>query len=101
MRVTITQLGGFDPSIVFQLPVLETDVMPAAQAQDLRAIVEAAHFFKLPLEVRGSEIGSDLMRYQIEVSDGDRRHQIVIDAGAVDHSGLGGLIEAATGSPLP
>ncbi|MCK9194469.1 MAG: hypothetical protein M0P19_11410 [Nevskia sp.] len=96
MKIAITQLGGMDPSIVFNLPVIDTANLAPSATSEVQALLARLKFFDLPEHVVSDDLGSDLMQYRISVTDGARQHVVRVDQGAMARTGLLRLIELAS-----
>lgn len=70
--------GGFAAIPGLTRPiVLDSDTLPPQEAQEMRQLVTAAHFFDLsaqqPLPQRGA---ADYRRYTITIDDADKHHSV-------------------------
>src|SRR5436190_21916296 len=78
MRVTLQRSGGFANQPLNL--TLDSDQLSPEQAQTLRELVDRAHFFDQPAEIRASR-GADLFQYDLTIEDGGRQHSIRLDDG--------------------
>ena len=74
---------------------LDTNTLPAQDAEEMRRLVTAAHFFELPASVGQLPVrGADARRYSITVDDGSAHHTVEV-TDPVSHPGLEALITFA------
>lgn len=74
---------------------LDTNTLPAQDAEEMRRLVVAARFFELPSLVGQLPVrGADARRYRITVDDGSAHHTVEV-ADPVSDPGLEGLITFA------
>lgn len=78
MRIEFTQTGGIGYFPGLQQPVtVDVDALAQAEAEELKRLVEAAHFFELPAAVGAPARGAaDYQQYLVTVEDGGRRHTV-------------------------
>ena len=62
---------------------IDTETLPSTEADRLRRLVEAAHFFDLPASIKSNAPGGDRFQYRIKVQDGERGKEILADEAAV------------------
>ena len=79
MRIEFTRSGGFAGMRVAK--VLNTDVMPEAEALALKELVKSAEFFDLPESLRSR--GADRFQYDITIESDGRTHTVKADEGAI------------------
>jgi emfourin len=79
MRVSLERSGGF-ANQPFRLE-LDSEQLTPALAQTLRELVDRAHFFDQPAEIRANQ-GADRFQYDLTVEDGERQHSVRLDDGA-------------------
>jgi hypothetical protein len=53
------------------------------ERSELERLVEAAHFFDLPADVRAANPGADRFQYDLAVKAGPREHTVAMDEAAV------------------
>lgn len=77
MKIHFSRTGGFAGT---RLAVtLDTEKLPAQEAERLRSLVEAASLFALPPSIESSAPGADRFRYQITVEEGGREQRVAMD----------------------
>ncbi len=80
-RVQFERTGGFAG---LRLAVdLNIDSLSAAEADELRRLVEGARFFELPSEVVSPAEGADQFVYKLTVESADRSHTVEVAESAV------------------
>jgi hypothetical protein len=79
MRIEFTRSGGFAGTRLSR--TFDTDTMPAEDARELTALVEAAGFFALPASLRSG--GADKFQYNITVEKDGKKHTVEADERAV------------------
>jgi len=94
MRVQFKIEGGLAAFPGLSKPrQLNSADLPAADANRLSQLIDAAHFFDLPAESRSLPKGAaDYQQYTITVEDG-RRHRTVRLADPIDDPDLQALVE--------
>jgi hypothetical protein len=78
MRIQLTIEGGlaFFPGLSKPI-MLDTNALPAAQADKLRQLLDAVHFFNLPPVLNAPAPGSaDHRQYTITVDDNSKHHTV-------------------------
>jgi hypothetical protein len=75
MKIIATRSGGF-AGVTESLGTVDTSKLDAAQARDIAQLVEDLNFFRMPEEVRGTEIGADLFQYEVTVLENGRSHTV-------------------------
>jgi hypothetical protein len=80
MRIDFTQGGGLGYFPGLNKPVtIEVDRLEASEAEELKRLVEAAHFFDLPATIGAPARGAaDYQYYVLTVEDSGRRHTVRI-----------------------
>jgi len=80
MRIDFTQEGGLGYFPGLNRPVaIEVDHLEASEAEELKRLVEAAHFFDLPTTLGSPARGAaDYQYYVLTVEDNGRRHTVRI-----------------------
>ena len=76
MRLTLTRAGGF-AGISKPPLVIETDDLPAADAQRVRALVANARFFTLPAELAAARVDPDSFGYTLTILGEDGQEHSV------------------------
>jgi hypothetical protein len=84
MRIEFERTGGF--AGLRAATTVDTDTLPAAEADALRALVSAAGVFELPATLRASAPVRDQFAYKLTVTDGARTHTVRMDESAVPAS---------------
>lgn len=74
MRIKIERSGGFAGMLL--KATIDTETLPSEQAQELKALLDAAHFFELPAKIPGSSTGADRFQYKIAVEAEGRTHTV-------------------------
>ena len=74
--VRVTRSGGF-AGLAQELGVLDTCTLSAAEAANLKAIIEELERLEAPMQE--AAVGADLFRYDVETQDDrGRRHHLVL-----------------------
>jgi hypothetical protein len=78
MRIDFTQGGGLGYFPGLTKPVtIEVDRLETSEAEELKRLVEAAHFFDLPATIGAPARGAaDYQSYVLTVEDSGRRHTV-------------------------
>ena len=77
MRVRFKLDGGFVYLPGRSEPLtIDTDDLPAGEADELERLVEAADFFELPESFPPPRGAADYLRYTISVTKGERSHTL-------------------------
>lgn len=93
MRVRFKTDGGF-----VYLPArsewltIDTDDLPADEADELERLVEAAGFFDLPESSGPPHGAADYLRYTISVTAGERSHTVYL-TDPIEDTNLQALVE--------
>ena len=80
MRIDFTQGGGLGYFPGLNKPVtIEVDRLEASEAEELKRLVEAAHFFDLPATIGAPAQGAaDYQYYGLTVEESGRQHTVRI-----------------------
>ncbi len=79
MRIEVKRTGGF-AGLEEDLGAVDTAQLDPDAAREVRRLVQQSAFFTMPDTVEGGEVGADLFRYDITVSDERRRHTVTFAA---------------------
>jgi hypothetical protein len=74
MQIQFERSGGFAGMTV--AATIDTDQLPAQEADELRALIDAAGFFNLPAKPAIASVGADQFQYTISVKAEGRQHTI-------------------------
>ena len=81
MRISFERTGGVAGMSI--AATIDTEALPAHNAQELLRLVDAASFFDLPATIRMPAQGADQFHYKLTVEDEARRHTVEVgDAAA-------------------
>ena len=80
MNIHFERSGGFAGLRTAQ-DVDSTNLSPEERSE-LDRLVEAAHFFEIPADVRAANPGADRFQYRLTMKDGSREHTVGIDKAA-------------------
>ena len=78
MKIEFKQEGGlaFFPGLSKPVP-LDTNNLDKSEAEEIKRLVAAAHFFDLPAAVGEPAKGAaDYQHYTLTIEDGERRHTV-------------------------
>ncbi len=78
MKIEFKKEGGiaFFPGLSKPVP-LDTDNLDKAEAEEIKRLVEATHFFDLPASVGEPAKGAaDYQHYSLTIEEGERRHTV-------------------------
>ncbi len=81
MRMTVERTGGF--AGMHLTKAIDTTTLPPEEAKQLRCLVDAADFFRLPATIRSTSPQPDRFQYQLTVEDDSRQHTITVSEQAV------------------
>jgi len=84
MQIRYARSGGF--AGVRIAGVVDTGTLPAAEAENVAALVEAAGFFSLPEKFPRPKSGADYFTYSLTVDDGNRSHSVEVSEPAAPDS---------------
>ena len=90
MRMTIERTGGFAGMRLTK--VVDASTLPAEEKNQLRRLVDAADFFRLPATLISNSPQPDRFQYRLTLEENDRQHTVVVSEQAVPGS-LRPLIE--------
>lgn len=76
MRMTIERTGGF--AGVSMKKVVDTDTLADHEAKQLRQLVDAADFLRLPTTIPSRSPQPDRFQYQLTVEDNGKRHTVEV-----------------------
>ena len=80
MRIQFERTGGFAGMTV--RGDIDTDSLPAEEAQALRKMIEAADVYSLPAKLASPTPGADRFQYTLTIEDEGRRHTVELGEGA-------------------
>ena len=78
MRITFQTSGGmaYFPGLA-QPTVIDTEELPATEAEQLQQLIDAADFQALPQQLsQSSSRGRDMRTYTISVAEGKKKHTV-------------------------
>lgn len=81
MNIHFERSGGF-AGLRLSHDVDSADLSPEERSE-LDRLVEAAHFFDLPADVRAPNPGADRFQYRVTLKGGTREHTVAIDEAAI------------------
>jgi hypothetical protein len=73
LHITITRTGGHGADE--EVAALDTDMLAPTRAREIEQLIHELDFFNLP-EVLPGGAGSDPVRYEVTVAEGERRHTV-------------------------
>jgi hypothetical protein len=78
MRMQVKTEGGITGPIpgLSKPIVLDSNALPPQEAEEMRQLVTAAHFFELPAQQPQPQRGADYRTYTILIEDGERHHSV-------------------------
>ncbi|MBJ2235560.1 hypothetical protein ALP29_01547 [Pseudomonas syringae pv. avii] len=93
MRISIKESGGpaFFPGLAKPRTV-ELDALPEPDQQELRQLIEASGFFRLPQSTRPEPGNPGQVHYTLTVTEGAREHTVCVLA-PVKPQALDGLVQ--------
>ncbi len=95
MLISVKRTGGF-AGLTEALGSVDTAQLDEATGRQVEQLVRSVGFFSLPTSVAGA-VGADLYRYEISVTDGERRHSVVFeDDGSAATAPLRELVATVT-----
>jgi len=74
MRISFERTGGF--AGLQSRGEVDSEKLPAKQAQELERLVEEARLFDQPAEISAPQRARDQYQYELTVEDGNRTHTI-------------------------
>jgi hypothetical protein len=87
MQIKFTQEGGVGYFPVLSKPVtIEVDSLEQGEAEELKRLVESAHFFELPANVGTPPPpgAADYQHYTITIEEGGRSHSVRVSVPVKD-----------------
>ena len=81
MRMTFERTGGF--AGITMTKVFDTAELPENEANQLRQLVNAADFFRLPKTITSNSPQPDRFQYQLKVEDNGKQHTVEVSEQAV------------------
>lgn len=76
MRMTFERTGGF--AGITLTKVFDTADLPENEANQLRQLVDAANFFRLPKTITSNSKQPDRFQYQLKVEDNGKQHTVEV-----------------------
>jgi len=76
MKISIKQTGGY-AGMELSIAEIDTDKLRPDLAERVKALIAEIGFYSLPAEL-GTQIGADLLRYQVTVNDAGKQHTVSI-----------------------
>jgi hypothetical protein len=76
MNISIKRSGGY-AGLEEDLAEMDTALMSKAEAKQVSRLVQSLGFFDLPTALPGGEIGADFFRYEITITQDNRKHTVV------------------------
>jgi hypothetical protein len=78
MRMQVKTEGGITGPIpgLSKPIVLDSNALPPQEAEEMRQLVIAAHFFELPVQQPKPQRGADYRSYTISIENGERHHSV-------------------------
>ena len=81
MHLELTRSGGL--AGLRRTAVVDDSVLPPDDVRTLRALVDQASVFDLPATIRSTGSRADRFQFHLTIDDGERRHTVDVDDGAV------------------
>jgi hypothetical protein len=81
MRMTIERTGGF--AGISMTKIVDTTTLPDNEANQLRQLVDAADFFRLPKTITSKSPQPDRFQYQLTLEDKGKQHTVEVGEQAV------------------
>lgn len=81
MRMTFERTGGF--AGITMTKVLDTTTLPENEAKQLRQLIDAADFFRLPNIIPSHSPQPDRFQYQLTVEDDGKQHSVEVGEQAI------------------
>jgi Emfourin len=91
MRITVQRSGGF-AGLTENIADLETSHLDPETEKKISAKIAGVGFFNYPSVVTG-DVGADMYRYEITVTDGAKRHSVAFVESAPEAAGLLDLVQ--------
>jgi hypothetical protein len=83
MRIEFQRSGGF--AGLRLATTVDVDKLPADEAAELKRLVDAADFFRLPATLKATR-GADQFTYRLTVEAGNRQHTVEVSENAAPES---------------
>lgn len=91
MKITIRRTGGY-AGLDEAVAAIDTSQLAPEKARQIEAAINKANFFTQPAHT--GEVGADMLRYEISVSDGARTHAIAFaEDGSPETAALHALVD--------
>src|SRR5689334_12601819 len=91
MKITIRHRGGY-AGLDEEVAAIDTAQLAPEQARQIEAAINNVGFFTQPAYT--GEVGADMLRYEISVSDGARTHAIAFaEDGSPETAALRALVD--------
>jgi hypothetical protein len=102
LRISVRKTGWFDGHVE-NVATLDTDAASpgdAKKARQVEKVVREMRFFDLPNSV-GEMVGADMVKYEVDVADGERQHVVVFfaDENSFDTAPMRRLVAVLTDRP--
>ncbi|MCL5998236.1 MAG: hypothetical protein M1546_19615 [Chloroflexi bacterium] len=81
MRASLERTGGFAGMRLTS--TADTDKLAPEEAKELRQLVEAADFFRLPPTIASQANQPDRFQYKLTVEDDQRTHTVMVGEAAI------------------
>ena len=81
MRASLERTGGFAGMRLTS--TADTDKLAPEEAKELRQLVEAADFFRLPPKIATQANQPDRFQYKLTVEDDQRTHTVMVSEAAI------------------
>jgi hypothetical protein len=81
MRMTFERTGGF--AGITMTKVVDTATLPDNEAKQLRHLVDAADFFRLPKTITSRSRQPDRFRYELTLEDNGKQHTVEVSEQAI------------------
>ena len=92
MMIIVRRTGGY-AGLTEELVNIDTNQMTPESAARVLALVESADLFNAPTST-DEPVGADLQQYQIDLTDGQRRHSIMFTEGSQEGERLQQLVDS-------
>lgn len=84
MRIQFERTGGF--AGMRTAATIDTDLLSPQDGQEVKQLVDAARFFKLPPKITGRSQGADQFRYKLTVESEGQRHTVEVGEASAPES---------------
>jgi hypothetical protein len=81
MRMTLERTGGF--AGITMTKVVDSTTLPDNEAKQLRHLVDAADFFRLPKTIKSNSPQPDRFQYELTAEDNGKKHTVEVGEQAV------------------